>query len=71
MSDTSQPRSTDGVTVTDIDIPFWRLVLIFVKWGLAAVPAVIILSIVYVLIGTVIAAIFNITLVGIPSLPPR
>ncbi|MGD9829199.1 MAG: hypothetical protein AB7U66_10765, partial [Hyphomicrobiaceae bacterium] len=60
MSDTSQPRSTDGVTVTDIDIPFWRLVLIFVKWGLAAVPAVIILSIVYVLIGTVIAAIFNI-----------
>ena len=28
------------IVVTDIHIPFWRLVGIFVKWALAAIPAV-------------------------------
>ncbi len=31
-----------GVTISDIDIPFGRLVMFFVKAGLAAIPATII-----------------------------
>jgi hypothetical protein len=30
--------------ITDIKIPFWRLVVIFVKWAIAAIPAAIILT---------------------------
>ena len=35
-----EPRE---VTVTDIRIPFWSMVVLMVKWALAAVPALIIL----------------------------
>ena len=34
------------MTVVDIDIPFTRLVGIFIKWGIAAVPATIALSVI-------------------------
>ena len=39
------------VTVTDIDVPFTRLVAFFVKAGLAAIPAAIILRIVGALLA--------------------
>ena len=45
MSTQSHP-----VTVRDIDIPFGRLVMIFIKLVLAMIPALIV---VYVLIGAV------------------
>jgi hypothetical protein len=32
--------------VTDIDIPFWRLVVIMIKWALAAIPAAIVVTII-------------------------
>ena len=32
------------VTIRDIDIPFWRIVLILVKWSIASIPAMIILA---------------------------
>ena len=41
---------TDGsnsVTVRDIDIPFWRIVIILIKWSIAAIPAAIIAAIIY------------------------
>ena len=37
---------TDGsnlVTIRDIDVPFWRIVMILVKWSIASIPAMIIL----------------------------
>jgi integral membrane sensor domain MASE1 len=34
------------VTVTDIKIPFWSMVVLMVKWALAAVPAIIILIVI-------------------------
>ncbi len=40
---------TDGdrqITITDIDIPFGRLVTIFIKCALAAIPAAIAVSII-------------------------
>jgi predicted ABC-type sugar transport system permease subunit len=47
--------------ITDIKIPFWRLVLIFVKWAIAAIPAAIILTLIF---GLVIGAI--VAVVGVP-----
>ncbi|MDX2203102.1 MAG: hypothetical protein NW223_10145 [Hyphomicrobiaceae bacterium] len=52
--------------ITDIKIPFWRLVVIFVKWAIAAIPATIIL----VLIGSLVAALIA-GLLGMPFAPPR
>lgn len=40
------------VTVTDIKIPFWSMVMSMVKWALAAIPAIIIL----IIIGSVVSA---------------
>jgi hypothetical protein len=31
------------VTLRDIDVPFWRIVMILVKWSIASIPAMIIL----------------------------
>lgn len=39
----------DGCVITDIRIPFWRCVCIIIKWSLAAIPAMIILGILYVI----------------------
>ncbi|MCJ7528363.1 MAG: hypothetical protein MUO37_09715 [Methyloceanibacter sp.] len=45
---------TDGsnlVTIRDIDVPFWRIVMILVKWSIASIPAMIILGILVTLIS--------------------
>ena len=59
MSDQAQPIARQRTTVTDIDIPFGRLIVIFIKFGLAAIPAAIVVSIVVTLIGVVLSAIFG------------
>jgi hypothetical protein len=46
--------------VTDIDIPFGRLIMIFIKFGLAAIPAAIIISIVVSLIAFALSAVFGV-----------
>jgi hypothetical protein len=46
-------------TLTDIDIPFGRLIVIFIKFGLAAIPAAIVLGIIFMLISVVLAAILG------------
>jgi hypothetical protein len=42
-----------------VDIPFGRLIVIFVKLGLAAIPAAIIIGIVWALVLLVLTAIFG------------
>ena len=46
------------VTVTDIHMPFWSMVVFMVKWSIAAIPAVIILFfltlIAYALFGSLL-----------------
>jgi hypothetical protein len=44
------------VTLTDVDIPFGRMVIIILKWMLASIPAVILLWIVVGLITLVFGA---------------
>ncbi len=47
------------VTLTDIEIPFFRLVMIFIKWSLAAIPAAIIVSFIISLLMMVFAGVFG------------
>jgi len=59
MSDMQHSSGMQRTTLTDIDIPFGRLIMIFIKFGLAAIPAAIVLSIIFTLIVMVLAAIFG------------
>jgi hypothetical protein len=52
--------SENRVTVTNIDVPFGRLVFFFVKAGLAAIPAAIIVGLILMLIGFLFSAIFGV-----------
>jgi hypothetical protein len=48
------PAAPHRVAIADIQIPFWRMVAIIIKWTFAAIPAVIIVSIIFAIIGAVI-----------------
>ena len=45
--------------ITDVDIPFGRLVIMFIKFGLAAIPAAIVVSIILSIVMMVFASIFG------------
>jgi hypothetical protein len=68
MTDGSNP-----VTIRDIDVPFWRIVTILIKWSIAAIPAAIIVTIVYALIfallGGITVGILDFLGVSAPELP--
>ena len=66
---------TDGsnvVTIRDIDVPFWRIVLILVKWAIAAIPAMIILTLLVAILGALFAELLGflgLDLSGVPASP--
>ena len=45
MTDSPEP-----ITIRNIDIPFWRIVAILIKWSIAAIPAMIVIAVLYTLI---------------------
>jgi hypothetical protein len=47
------------IILADLRIPFFRLVFFFVKAALAMIPAAIILTVIFMLCGFLIAAIFG------------
>jgi hypothetical protein len=47
------------IVITDLRIPFFRLVMFFVKVAFAAIPAAIIVGFLVMLITAVIAALFG------------
>jgi hypothetical protein len=51
------------IIVTDLRIPFFRLVMFFVKAALAAIPAAIIVAIILMVLGAILA----VTLGGSPN----
>jgi hypothetical protein len=57
MSDQS-PVVPQRVTLTDIDIPFWRIVAIILKWSIASIPAIIIYFIILAAFSAVFGGIF-------------
>ena len=48
------PAAPHRVAIADIQIPFWRMVAIIIKWTFAAIPAVIIVSIIFGIIGALV-----------------
>ena len=50
------------VVITDIDIPFGRLVAIFIKWAFAAIPATIIVSIILMIVMGILGMLFGVIL---------
>jgi hypothetical protein len=48
-----------GVTITDIQIPFWRLVAIFIKFVLAAIPAYLVVVLIIVVIASIFGMLFG------------
>jgi hypothetical protein len=53
------PDPVQNIVITDLRIPFTRLVMFFVKVALAAIPAAIIVGLFLMLLSMVIAAIFG------------
>ncbi|TAK49894.1 MAG: hypothetical protein EPO23_01340 [Xanthobacteraceae bacterium] len=47
-------RPDNSVTISDIQIPFWHLVAFFVKASIAAIPAAIIVAILYAAIAILV-----------------
>jgi hypothetical protein len=47
------------VVVTDIKIPFWSMVVLMVKWAIAAIPAVIILMLIAALVSVAASMLFG------------
>lgn len=51
--------NTQEIVVTDIRIPFWSMVVLLVKWALAAIPAMIILLVIGMILSMIVAAFFG------------
>ena len=51
--------NTHEVVVTDIKIPFWSMVVLMVKWALAAIPAIIILIAIGSVLSMILGALFG------------
>ena len=51
--------NTREIVVTDIKIPFWSMVVLMVKWALAAIPAIIILIVIGSILSMILGALFG------------
>ena len=54
MTPPPPPAPVHPVALVDIDIPFGRLVFIFIKWGIAAIPAAIAISVIMSIVFSLI-----------------
>jgi hypothetical protein len=50
---------TREVVVVDVKIPFWSMVVLLVKWSLAAIPALIILFLLATAFSAVLGSVFH------------
>jgi hypothetical protein len=50
---------SNRVTVVDIQMPFWSMVVFMVKAAIAAIPAILILTLIGMVISVVMAALFG------------
>ena len=53
------PVTPHRIAIADIDIPFWRIVAILIKWTIAAIPAAIIVAILSLIIGFLATLLFG------------
>ena len=52
------------VVVVDVKIPFWSMVVLLVKWALAAIPAILILFSIAALLAAIFGGTFNWNVTG-------
>ena len=57
-------RHPQSVSVTDIDMPFWSMVGFMIKWSIAAIPAAILLSVIFGLLFLLATVLFGGLLAG-------
>jgi hypothetical protein len=62
------PAAPHRVSIADVDIPFWRMVAIIIKWAFASIPAIIIVSIIFTIIGALVGVVVGILGLSIPSI---
>ena len=62
------PAAPHRVAIADVDIPFWRMVAIIIKWAFASIPAIIIISIIFAVVGALPGAIVAMLGISIPSM---
>ena len=62
------PAAPHRVSIADIDIPFWRMVAIIIKWAFASIPAVIIITIIFAILGALLGAAVALLGLNIPSM---
>jgi len=62
------PAAPHRVAIADVDIPFWRMVAIIIKWAFASIPAIIIISIILTVLGAAVGAIVGMLGLSIPSI---
>jgi hypothetical protein len=53
------PAAPHRVSIADVEIPFWRMVAIIIKWAFASIPAVIIISIIFSIIAAALGLVFG------------
>lgn len=68
MSVPSVPDNRTKTVIADVRIGFWRAVGILVKWGLAAIPAALIISIV---VAAIVLAAVTVMVDFFGMRPPR
>jgi hypothetical protein len=68
------PNDAEPIVIRDIDVPFWRIVTILIKWSIAAIPAAIVIAILYTLIfalvGGLAMGVMELLGIAIPEVPP-
>jgi hypothetical protein len=52
-------NDTREVVVVDVKIPFWSMVVLLVKWAIAAIPAVIILVLLTAIVSALMGGVFH------------
>ena len=67
-------NDAESIVIRDIDVPFWRIVTILIKWSIAAIPAAIVIAILYTLIfalvGGLAVGVMELLGIAIPEVPP-
>jgi hypothetical protein len=63
-------EGANPVTIHDIDVPFWRIVAILMKWSIASIPAMIILAILITVVSFLVS-VFTVSILDLLGFSPE
>jgi hypothetical protein len=52
----NEVATTSAVKISDINMPFWSMVVFMVKWAIASIPAILILMFLFAIFGGLIGS---------------